>query len=47
MEAHNLSVLNVVDLIISGRDKEVELILEELTKRRKNTRRIRKVTTVY
>ncbi len=47
MEAQNLSVLNVVDLIISGRDKEVELILEELTKRRKgNRRKARKVAAI-
>lgn len=47
MEAQNLSVLNVVDLIISGRDKEVELILEELTKRRNGNKKVRKAATVY
>lgn len=36
---NNLSVLNVVDLIISNKDKEVMEILEELTIRRSNKRK--------
>lgn len=34
MAQDRLSLLNVVDLIICGKDKEVEQILEELKQRR-------------
>lgn len=38
-----LSLLNVVDLIISGKDKQIEDILAELSKRRNRTYRKERV----
>jgi hypothetical protein len=43
MKTHNLSVLSVVDLIISGRDTEVLEILEELSIKRSTKRKGKQV----
>lgn len=43
MKAHNLSVVNVVDLIISGKDRDVLEILAELNKERSTKRKGQKV----